>query len=132
MAVLSVADGILRPTGRSSFVADTAALAATYFRAWQDRDFELFRSVLADDVTFDGPMGQARNADECVQGVKGLSQIVTGIVIRRVFVDGDDVTTWFELHTSATSEPMLVANWCHVRDGKIATIRVTFDPRPLG
>jgi hypothetical protein len=27
---------------------------------------------------------------------------------------------------------MLVANWCHVRDGKIATIRVTFDPRPLG
>jgi hypothetical protein len=27
---------------------------------------------------------------------------------------------------------LLVANWCHVRDGKIATIRVTFDPRPLG
>ncbi|HEX6855102.1 MAG TPA: nuclear transport factor 2 family protein [Streptosporangiaceae bacterium] len=113
-------------------MADAAALAATYFRAWQDRDFELYRSVLADDVTFDGPMGQARNADECVQGIKGLSQIVTGIVIRRVFVDGDDVTTWFELHTSATSEPLLVANWCHVRDGKIATIRVTFDPRPLG
>ena len=38
-------------------MADAAALAATYFRAWQDRDFELYRSVLADDVTFDGPMG---------------------------------------------------------------------------
>jgi ketosteroid isomerase-like protein len=113
-------------------MADAAALAATYFRAWQDRDFGLYRSVLAEDVTFDSPMGQARNADECVQGIKGLSQIVTSIVIRRVFVDGDDVTTWFELHTSATPEPLLVANWSHVRDGKIAAIRVAFDPRPLG
>jgi ketosteroid isomerase-like protein len=117
---------------RSLCMADAAGLAATYFRAWRDRDFELFRSVLADDVTFDGPMGQARNADECVAGIRGLSQITTGIVIRRVFADGDDVTTWFELHTSATTEPLLVANWSHVRDGKIAAIRVTFDPRPLG
>jgi len=53
-------------------------------------------------------------------------------VIRRVFVDGDDVTTWFELHTSVTPEPLLVANWSHVRDGKIAAIHVAFDPRPLG
>ena len=113
-------------------MADAAALAATYFRAWQDKDFRLYRSVLAEDATFDGPMGQARNADECVQGLRGLSQITTGIVIRRVFVDGDDVTTWFELHTSVTPEPLLVANWSHVRDGKIAAIHVAFDPRPLG
>ena len=113
-------------------MADAAPLAATYFRAWQDRDFEMYRSVLADDVTFDGPIGQARNAGECVQGIKGLSQIVSRIVVRRVFVDGDDVTTWFELHTTAAPEPLLVANWIHVRDGKIAAIRVVFDPRPLG
>jgi hypothetical protein len=26
---------------------------------------------------------------------------------------------------------VLVANWSHVSDGKISSIQVTFDPRPL-
>lgn len=45
-------------TGSARDVADT------YFEAWQARDFERLRSILADDVTFDGPLGQAmpRNA----------------------------------------------------------------------
>jgi ketosteroid isomerase-like protein len=54
---------------------DAAALAATYFRAWKAHDFEEFRSILADDVTFTGPLGQATNADECVQG---MSQLTAG------------------------------------------------------
>jgi hypothetical protein len=110
---------------------DAAALAATYFRAWKARDFGEFRSVLADDVTFTGPLGQAGNADECVQGIQGMSQIMTDVVIRRTFVDGDDVTTWFDLHTKVADDPVLVANWSHVSDGKISSIQVTFDPRPL-
>jgi hypothetical protein len=27
--------------------------------------------------------------------------------------------------------PLPVANWIHVQDGKISSIQVTFDPRPL-
>jgi SnoaL-like domain len=110
---------------------DAAALAATYFRAWKERDFEEFRSVLADDVTFTGPLGQAGNADDCVHGIQGLSQIVTDIAVRRIFADGDDVTTWFDLHTKVADDPVLVANWSHVKDGKISSIQVAFDPRPL-
>jgi len=36
---------------------DVAALATAYFRAWKARDFAGFRSILADDVTFTGPLG---------------------------------------------------------------------------
>jgi ketosteroid isomerase-like protein len=110
---------------------DAAALAATYFRAWKARDFGEFRSVLADDVTFTGPLGQAGNADECVQGIRGMSQIMTDVVVRKVFVNGADILTWFDLHTKVTDDPLPVANWTHVKDGKISSIRVTFDPRPL-
>jgi SnoaL-like domain len=110
---------------------DTAALAATYFRAWKARDFAEFRSILADDVTFTGPLGQASNADDCVKGIQGLSQIMTDVVVRKTFIDGPDILTWFELHTKVTEEPLTVANWSHVRDGKISSIQVTFDPRPL-
>jgi hypothetical protein len=46
------------------------------------------------------------------------------------FVDGEDVLTWFDLHTTI-APPAPVANWSHVEDGRITRIRVTFDSRPL-
>jgi hypothetical protein len=107
-----------------------AAVGATYFDAWKRGDFAAVRSILADDVTFDGPLGRASNAEECVEGLRRMSKIVTDIVIRKTFVDGQDVLTWFELHTADT-EPLPTVNWRHIEDGKITSIRVTFDPRPL-
>ena len=106
------------------------SVAAAYFEAWKARDFVRFRSLLADDVSFIGPLGRADYADEYVQGIEALSRIVSDIVIHKTFVDGDDVVTWFDLHTSVTP-PMAVANWMHVANGKITRVRVTFDPRPL-
>ncbi len=41
-----------------------------------------------------------------------------------------DVLTWFDLHTSV-APPAPTANWSHVEDGRITTIQVTFDARPL-
>ena len=110
--------------------ATAAEVGATYFDAWRKGDFETLRSILADDVTFDGPLGHAGNADECVEGLRRMSKIVTGIVVRKTFVDGQDVITWFELHTADTA-PLPTVNWRHVENGKITSIRVTFDPRPL-
>ncbi len=109
---------------------DSATVAAKYFESWKARDFDAFRSLLADDATFDDPMGHAGNADECVEGIKGMSKMVTGIDVKKIFTNGSDVVTWFELHTEGT-EPLPTANWTHVEDGKITRIQVTFDPRPL-
>ena len=67
-----------------------------YFEAWKAGDFARVHSILADDVTFDGPLGHASNADECVAGLRRMSQIVTDIVIRKTFVDGPDALTWFD------------------------------------
>lgn len=105
-------------------------VADTYFEAWQAGDFARLRSILADEATFDGPLGHASNADECIAGLQRMSQLITGIVIRKTFVDGPDVLTWFDLHTAQTG-PMPTVNWRHVENGKISWIRVTFDPRPL-
>ena len=108
---------------------DSAAqAAATYFEAWQARDFARLRSVLADDVDFVGPLGQARGGDECLGGLEGMSRIMTGIEVGKVFTDGPDVLTWYDMATSV-AEPVPVANWMHIREGKITQIRVAFDPR---
>ncbi len=114
----------------SAIPDDPRTLAATYFQAWGARDFVALRSVLADDATFRGPLGTADGADECIQGLTRMSEILSDIIIHKVFVDGPDVVTWFDLHTTI-APPAPTANWSHVESGKIAAIRVTFDPREV-
>ena len=109
---------------------DPNTVATTYFRAWLDRDFDTLRSILADDVTFTGPLAQLDTADECVDGLRGMSQIVTDIVVHKRLADDTDVITWFDLHTSVAA-PIPTANWSRVEAGKITDIRVAFDARPL-
>ncbi len=109
---------------------EAGALATEYFRAWKAKDFVALRAILADDATFRGPLGSADDADTCVLGLRGMSKIMTDIVIHKMFVDGPDVLTWFDLH-STVAPPSTTANWSHTQDGKIKTVRVTFDARDL-
>jgi hypothetical protein len=111
-------------------MADPRTVAATYFESWKAHDFATFRSLLADDVTFRGPLGTADGAEACAKGIEGMSKIVTDIVIEHIWVDGPDVLTWFVLH-SKDAEPTPTANWQHIEDGKVRRIVVTFDPRGL-
>lgn len=111
-------------------MADAAAVAAVYFGAWQARDFGRLRSVLADDVDFAGPLGEVTGGDECLKGLEGLGRIMTGIDIQKVFANGPDVLTWYDMSTSV-APPVPVANWMRVENGKITRIRVAFDPRGI-
>ena len=111
-------------------MTDAREIAATYFEAWRARDFARLRSVLADDVDFAGPLARVRGGDDCLRGLRGMAQITTGLEVRKVFHDGPDVLTWFDLATSV-AETVPVANWMHVEDGKITRIRVAFDARGI-
>jgi hypothetical protein len=102
----------------------------TYFRTWRERDFAGFRANLADDATFRGPLGTADGGDACAAGVEGMSRMLDDVVVTKVVADGDDAITWFELHPKG-GDPLPVANWSHVTDGRVDRIRATFDPRPL-
>jgi hypothetical protein len=105
-------------------------LATTYFEAWKARDFDTLRTILAHDCTFRGPLGAADSGQACVEGLRAMSRILEDVDVQRVFVDGGDVLTWFDLHTSV-APPAPTANWMHTEGGKIARIRVTFDAREL-
>lgn len=110
--------------------ATPSELVETYFTAWQAKDFTRLRSILADDCTFEGPLASLDNADDCVAGLQGMSQIMTDVVVLNRQADDSDVLTWFELHTSI-APPSPTANWTHVEDGRIVAIRVAFDPREI-
>jgi limonene-1,2-epoxide hydrolase len=107
-----------------------AQAAETYFAAWRANDFDRLQSVLADEVEFSGPLAQIKGAAECRRGIERMSEITTEIAIQKMFIDGADVLTWFDLHTTL-APPTPVANWSHIEDGKMTSIRVTFDPRGI-
>jgi ketosteroid isomerase-like protein len=109
---------------------DAAKTAATYFDAWKVNDFDTMRSLVDDDVTLSGPLAQLEGAEGYMRGIKGMSQITSDIVIQKVFVDGPDVLTWYDLHTTV-ADPVPVANWIHVEEGKITSLKVAFDARGL-
>lgn len=108
----------------------TRRAAETYLDSWRAKDFARFRTILADDVDFRGPLAHLTGIDDVAEGMAGLGRITSDVVVHRMVVDGADVITWFDLHTTV-AEPTPVANWSHVEDGKITQVRVTFDPRGL-
>ena len=110
---------------------DMKAIARTYFDAWRSRDFDRLRTILADDATFRGVLGNADGADALIAGLRGMAEnIMTDIDVQVMATDGPDVLTWFDLH-NRIADPIPTVNWSHVENGRITRIRVTFDPRPL-
>jgi len=81
-------------------------------------------------VSFRGSLGQADGAEQCVAGLRGMSQLMTGVEVRARVVEGSDVITFFNLLTDI-APPAPTANWSHVEDGRITSIRVAFDPRAI-
>jgi hypothetical protein len=110
---------------------DPKAVASTYFDAWKAKDFTTMQTLLADEVTFRGPFGTADGVEECLKGLQLMSEMITDIVIEKIFVDGPDVLTWYDLHTTK-ADPVPTVNWSHLEGGKITAIRALFDPRPFG
>jgi hypothetical protein len=106
-------------------------IAHAYLDALKSRDFQVLRSLMIDNTTFSGPLAKCENADECMEGLKGLASITTDIVIKHIWADDFDVITWYELYTSKTIEPLATCNWMHIENSKISSIKVVFDPRPL-
>src|SRR5919206_5245937 len=98
--------------------------ASRYFSAWAATDFDALRQVLAEDVSFRGPLGEADGADACIRGLRGLAEGVGLPEVRVIATEGDDAVTWFELQTR--HGPLPVANWSHIENGRITRIRVTF------
>jgi hypothetical protein len=96
---------------------DPRTVLAGYVRAWRARDAGALRAVLADHATFAGPLGTSGNADEMASAILPLFAITTDVVVRLMAADGDDVITWFDLHTTV-APPVPVANWSQVRDGR--------------
>jgi hypothetical protein len=110
---------------------DTRQIVERYYAAWGNKDLPTVRSLLHDDLSFHGPIDTFDNADDYLASIKQLFAIVQGVQTRKVFVDGPDACTIYDLVTATPAGTAPVAEWITVKGDKIGTIRVFFDARPF-
>ncbi len=98
-----------------------------YFEARTNQDFVSVRSLLADGLSFRGPYDAFDSADDFVSAVSELWGLVKGVEVRKVFDDGDDVMVVYDLVPQKAVDNVTLAEWYHIGDGTIDSIRLIFD-----
>jgi hypothetical protein len=64
--------------------------------------------------------------------VRGLLSITERLEVKKIVAQGDDPAIFFELQTRVPAEAtVLVAEWHHFENGKIAHVKSAFDGRPF-
>jgi ketosteroid isomerase-like protein len=103
-----------------------------FYEATSARRSDELAGLVSEDVTFDGPVMQARGAREYLAMNEQLLGFHRDTTMLRQFEDRGDVCSIYELtmRTPAGGELTLtVADWMEVADGRIAAQRIYFDPR---
>jgi len=94
-------------------------------------DWKGARGFLADRIDFVGPFDEFSEPEDYLAALQKLHPIVERVDLHKMFVDGDDVCLLYDLATHSPAGTAFIAEWHHVRGGKIDRIRVVFDPRPF-
>jgi hypothetical protein len=99
--------------------------------ALEKKDYASARKLLADDLSFRGPIDTFDNADAYLGALERLGKIVERIEVLKVFAEGDEVAVFCDLHFRAPLPKAFVAEWYTVKGSKIQRARVVFDARPF-
>ena len=104
-------------------------LVDAYLAALTARDYELARSLLADEgFTYLSPMTSLDNADNFAEYMLYTGGVVAGMNVRKVFVDGGDVCHFLMLTTYLGDKRMTpVVHLAQVIDGRIRRIELIYD-----
>jgi len=109
-----------------------AAIVRDYFKRFfsgKARHSDV-RSLLTDDFTFRDPMMSANSADEYVAQLKQFGdELEMRVDVKQVIGEGDVVAALVDFHGPAG--PMAYSQWFTFRGGRIASLRVIYDPRPF-
>jgi hypothetical protein len=101
-------------------------VVTTFINALNNEDFVLAGNQLTQDMKFDGVMGQRDGAEAYISD---MSRMKFKYHIKKMFVDGDDVCLLYDINMGSAT--IFTCGWYHLEDGKISSLKVVFDPRPL-
>ncbi len=89
-------------------------------------DFESARKRVSDNMSFKGVLGSREGGDVYI---REMGQMKMKYQLKMVFTNGDDVCVMYDFTQGGKTLPG--CGWYHLEEGKIRTLTVIFDPRPL-
>lgn len=105
---------------------DPKGLVRSYVDALNKEDFRTARRYVADDVSFDGVLGSRQGADAYFEDMERMRLKYD---VKKVFADGNDVCVLYDVKMSGLG--VFTCGWYQVEAGKIRSLKVVFDPRPV-
>jgi hypothetical protein len=112
-------------------MANAAAIVQSFKQSLEKGDVGAARKLLHDDLSFRGPLDAFDQPEPYLAALAKLHPIVERIEVKKMFTDGDDVCVLYDMVTRTPAGTAFIAEWLHVRSGKIASIRTVFDARPF-
>jgi hypothetical protein len=107
-------------------------IAIKFEEAVGKKDYAVARALLADDLSFVGPIDTFNSADPYVAALKRLGALVERIDVLKVLAEGDEAAVFCELVMKPPAPPKsFVAEWYKVKSGKIVALHIAFDARPF-
>jgi hypothetical protein len=101
-----------------------------FLEALNRKEFKSARSYVSDKVTYMAPLNSFNGAEPYFKYVEHLN--LPKLDIKKVFTEGsNDVCVLWEVNYSSPPAPIFVSAWYQVHDGKISSMKLVFDPRPL-
>lgn len=98
----------------------------SFVQALNDKDYSTARSYAHEDISFEGVLGSRSGAESYFNDMEKMQLTYD---IQKAFQDGNDVCLLYDLHISGIT--LFGCGWYVVEDGKIRSLRVVFDPRPV-
>ncbi|MBI5041979.1 MAG: nuclear transport factor 2 family protein [Gammaproteobacteria bacterium] len=105
------------------------AVFNAYLDAFAARDFDRMRATLSDATFYyRGPVATHTDATEFVMDISRIGQILDGIDVRRLFVDGNEICAILDFRIRINIVDITrVVLWVIVENGKIVSIEAFFD-----
>lgn len=110
----------------SHVMTATGELVLDFIQAMNAEDFDAARGFTSSDLKFIGVMGSRNGADAYFNDMKHMKFKYD---IKKALADDDDVCLFYDINMGDVT--VFSCGWYHVKSGKIDTIRVLFDPRPV-
>lgn len=107
-------------------MTSTGELVLDFIQAVNAEAFDTAREYTSNDLKFIGVMGSRNGADAYFNDMKHMKFKYD---IKKVLADDDDVCLFFDINMGNVT--VFSCGWYHIKNGRIDTIRVLFDPRPV-
>ena len=102
-------------------------LIQQFLNALNDEDFTLAKNFAAGNMQFVGVLGTRDGAEAYFND---MVKMRFKYDVKKIFTGGDDVCVWYNIVMQGGIN-VLSCGWYAIKDGKIQSIKVLFDPRPV-